>query len=388
MNSWLAAVASPPIPEAKTWLAAYDGRSGPPIDLSQAVPADPPPPELRSRLAEAAGDAASAGYGPIVGDGVLREAYAAHVSTIYRGVISPADVMITAGCNLAFVMALMTAAQAGDSVILPTPWYFNHAMALGMLGINVQALSCRPEEAFIPNPDDAEILIGSSTRAIVLVSPNNPTGAVYPPNVIARFSRLCATRGLTLILDETYRDFLPQCAVPPHELFAVPARERVHVVQLYSFSKAYGIPGHRLGAMLVPEIWRPQISKVLDTLQICPPRPGQIACAWAISALAERRTDARDEILSRGEAFHNAFRQLSDWEIGSLGAYFAYVRHPFSNRSSSDVARSLAEKCGVLALPGSYFEPHDHGFLRFAFANADSPTIQRLAERLTRFQPG
>ncbi len=383
LNPWLAAVASPPIPEAKSWLAAYDGRAGEPLDLSQAVPADPPPPALRERLAKAAGDSAAAAYGPIAGDMILREAYADHVNGLYASQLTPDDVVITAGCNLAFVMAAMTLAKAGDNLILPTPCYFNHAMALGMLGIEARVLACPPAQGFVPDAGEAEKLIDRSTRAIILVTPNNPTGAVYPPAIIEAFADLCERRGLTLVIDETYRDFLADEALPPHRLLARAAGKRTHVVQLYSFSKAYGIPGHRLGAMVVPEHWRSDLGKVLDTLQICPPRPGQIACAWAIDALTSHRLRNRDDILRRAIAFHDAFAPLKEWKIGSIGAYFAYVRHGFPHLSSEEVARRMALQQGVLALPGTYFEPRDHGYLRFAFANADAARIATLPARLS-----
>lgn len=381
-NPWLTAVATPPIPEAKAWLAAYDGSAGPAIDLSQAVPSAPPPQSMLERLAEAAGDPASASYGPIVGDLALRQAYAAHVSALYGARLGPQDVMITAGCNLAFVMAAMTVAKAGDSIVLPSPFYFNHAMALGMLGIAQKTLSCRAETGFVPDAQEAERLIDATTRAIVLVTPNNPTGAIYPAETIEGFAALCARKGLALIVDETYRDFLPDSQMPPHRLLARAEAERAHVLQLYSFSKAYGIPGHRLGAVIAAPLWRADFGKVLDTLQICPPRPGQIACAWAIPALGEHRARNRDEILRRAETFTTALSPLNDWQIASIGAYFAYVKHPFTGVPTTDVAKGLATQKGVLALPGHFFEPGDHGYLRFAFANADEAAIAALPERL------
>lgn len=380
----LVAVASPPIPEAKAWLASYDGSAGAVIDMSQAVPSDPPPEALLQRLGAAASHPSSAGYGPIIGDLALRDAYAAHISQLYGGAVTSDEVMITAGCNLAFVMSIIAVAKAGDGVILPEPCYFNHAMALGMLGIRQQTLACSSAHGFVPDPKAAERLIDANTRAIVLVTPNNPTGAIYPPAVIEAFAALCARRGLALILDETYRDFLPDAGLPPHGLLRLPEASRNHVLQLYSFSKAYGIPGHRLGAILAPRPWRQDLGKVLDTLQICPPRPGQIACAWAIENLAARRARNRDEILARAEAFRSAFASLPHWQVASLGAYFAYVKHPFSV-PTDEVARRLALACGVLALPGRYFEESDKGYLRFAFANADAVKIAEMGARLAIF---
>ncbi len=85
---------------------------------------------------------------------------------------------------------MMALARAGDNVLLPTPWYFNHEMTLTMLGVEPRALPCDPAAGFVPDVATAEALIDARTRAIVLVTPNNPTGAVYPPQTIAAFAAL------------------------------------------------------------------------------------------------------------------------------------------------------------------------------------------------------
>jgi aspartate/methionine/tyrosine aminotransferase len=244
------ATGAPPIPAARGWAARYAGAAGPAIDLTQAVPGYPPHPALLARLGEAAGGRAAAGYGPIDGDPALREALAADLAAAYAAPIGVADVAITAGCNLAFTMAMTVLAGQGEAVLLPVPWYFNHRMALSMLGIEAIPLPCRAEDGFVPDPDRAAALLRAhpGVRAVVLVTPNNPTGAVYPPAVIARFAALCRDHGAWLVLDETYRDFLPVDGIPPHGVFA-DAAWRDGVVHLYSFAKAYCVPGHRVGAI-------------------------------------------------------------------------------------------------------------------------------------------
>ncbi len=214
----LADTGTPPIPEAKAWLAAYGGGHGQPIDLSQAAPAYGPPEPLMQALADAAADPATASYGPIRGETLLREAYADEIRAIYGGASTPDACAIVTGCNQAFVMAALAIAAAGDEIILPAPWYFNHKMALDMLGIRAVPLPCMPDDGFVPDPACAARLVTPRSRAIVLVTPNNPTGAIYPPETIAAFADLAAARGLWLILDETYRDFLPSAGQRPHEL--------------------------------------------------------------------------------------------------------------------------------------------------------------------------
>jgi aspartate/methionine/tyrosine aminotransferase len=385
--------ATPPVPEARGWLAAYAGGAGPAVDLAQAVPSYPPHPLMLQRLAAAAGDAAYAGYGAILGDEPLRAAYAAHVSELYRAPVATREVAITAGCNQAFALAVLTLAKAGDAVMLPSPWYFNHQMTLAFLGIEPVALACRPERGFVPDPEDAAALLdrrataGAPVKAIVLVTPNNPTGAVYDPATIAAFAGLCRDRGIALVIDETYRDFLPAGAGPPHGLFADPAW-RDSVIQLYSFSKSYCIPGHRLGAMAAGAAILAETIKVMDCLQICPARPGQVALAPAIADLAPWRETNRAEIERRAAAFRAVFDGLNGWRLDSIGAYFAFLKHPFEGVPAADVARRLAASRGVLTLPGPWFGPGQESHLRVAFANAGTAELAGLGDRLAGFDPG
>lgn len=269
------AVAAPPVPAAARWKADYDGRLGPAIDLAQAVPGVPPPEALLERLAAAARDPANAGYGPIVGELALRSALASDMAAVYGASLETDDIVITPGCNQAFVVAVMALATRDHSVIVPTPWYFSHAMALGVLGVRAVPLPCRAEAGFVPSVDDARRLIDDSTRAILLITPNNPTGATYPPGVIAAFADLAREVGVALLLDETYRDFLPAGAGgQPHDLFA-DERWRDTLVHLYSFSKSYAVPGHRLGALVADPALLREVAKVLDCTTICPRRPGR-----------------------------------------------------------------------------------------------------------------
>jgi aspartate/methionine/tyrosine aminotransferase len=380
LNQNLTLTAAPPIPEAKAWAARYDGSAGPLIDLSQAVPGYPPHSDLLQRLGDAARSREAATYGDILGDAPLRSAYAADVSAIYGGRIEADDVAITAGCNQAFFVVALAFAKAGDAVMLPTPWYFNHKMALDMLGIEAVALPCRAENGFVPGAADARRLLTDRVRAIVLVTPNNPTGAVYPPETIATFRNLCAERNIPLVLDETYRDFMAKDA-PPHACLAEPDWAKA-VIQLYSFSKAYCVPGHRAGAIIADPSTLDEIAKVMDTLQICAPRIPQLVLPWAIEALADWREGNRQEIARRAAAFTCAIDALDGWSIGSIGAYFAYVAHPFRERSDTEICEWLAAERGVLCLPGGYFGPSQDGFLRVAFANVDVSGIEQIPGRL------
>jgi aspartate/methionine/tyrosine aminotransferase len=353
------------------------------IDLSQAVPSTPPPASVLKALGEAAASGEASRYGPILGDSRLRAAHAAETGRLYRAELFEPQVAITAGCNQAFVTVMMALAGAGDSVILPAPWYFNHRMTLDMLGIEVDILPARAEVGFVPDVEEAAQLIRPSTRAIILVSPNNPTGAVYPPHVIAAFAVLCRARSIALVLDETYRDFLAPDA-PPHRLFQA-ADWGDTLISLYSFSKAHAIPGHRLGAVTASPTVITELAKWLDCIQICPARTAQGVIARAIAEEREWRNAQAEDLARRADATRQAFAQLKGWNLVTAGAYFAFVRHPYEGSKAVDVARRLALEAGILALPGSYFGPGQEQHLRFAFANVDRKTIAEIPQRMAMF---
>jgi aspartate/methionine/tyrosine aminotransferase len=383
VNSHLLATASPPIPEAQGWAKRYEGGLGPLVDLAQAVPGYPPHPDILDALASAAASPLVARYGAILGDSDLREAYATHVSRTFGSRIAATEVAITSGCNQAFFIAAMALAKAGDAIILPSPWYFNHKMTLDMLGIEARAVPALPKDGFIPDSERIAAAIDERVRAVVLISPNNPTGAIYPPEVVQAIFQVCRERRVALLLDETYRDFLSDRGVKPHGLFDEPDWQGT-LVELYSFSKSFCIPGHRLGAVIAGEGFLAEFAKVMDCVQICAPRAGQYALVATLEPLAAWREENRQEIVARAAGFRAAVKRLEGWKLDAIGAYFAFLRHPFDVPATT-VAEALAVERGVLCLPGSYFGPGNERHLRIAFANADRAAIGILPERFHGF---
>ena len=326
-NPAVRGLAAPPIPAVQAWARAYDRRHGAVLDFSQAVPGYKPHPDLLAWLGQAAASPDYTSYGDIEGEAVLRDTYAAHVSDLYRATVAPGEIQVTSGCNQAFFAAVLALASPGDDIVLVSPFYFNHEMTLDMLGIAINVVDAHAADGFVATGDAVAAAIGPRTRAVVLVSPNNPTGAVYPGAVLQAIFEICRERGIWLIVDETYRDFLADSAAAPHSLFGNSGWQD-SFVQLYSFSKSFCIPGHRLGAIVAGAAVVGEIVKIMDNLQICAQRPAQHAIARAIPALRGWRDGNRLEMARRADAFRAALAG-SDWRIEALGAYFAYVRHPF-----------------------------------------------------------
>jgi len=345
------------------------------------VPGYPPPRELTDHLATIVGEAATARYTDIPGLPALRQALAEDMAAFYGASIGADDVAITAGCNQAFCLAMLALARAGDEVILPLPYYFNHQMWLEMQGVVARPLAFRPERGGVPDPDEAAALIGPRTRAIVLVTPNNPTGAVYPAETIAAFYRLAEAHGLALVIDETYRDFLP-ADEPPHALFAEPGW-RDTLAQLYSFSKVYCLTGYRVGSIICGPALAAEIAKAMDTVAICAPRIGQLAALYGLGHLDAWRRDNTLRMRERLAALRQALaRNDLGYRLISAGAYFAYLAHPFDGRPAMQAARRLADEQNLLALPGSMFGLGQEAYLRLAFANVEAAAMPDLAARL------
>jgi len=376
----------PPVTEAANWIEGRVFPSDLPLlNVSQAVPGYATSDDVLEHMAQVLREPTVSKYGHALGLPALREAYAAYLA-VDTDHISHNNIAITAGCNQAFHVALTALAKSGDQVLLPTPWYFNHKMSLDMLGIETIPLPCAAENQLIPDASDAEKLITAKTRAIVLVTPNNPTGQEYPAATINAFYQLCKSQGITLILDETYRDFRRDTSTPVHSVFTDPdwAQTAIH---LYSFSKAYALAGYRVGAMTAAEDFLTEVTKVLDCVSICAPQLSQRASLFALQHAQTWKQEKCTEMHQRASAFSDALKHNDHgYQITAMGAYFAYLEHPF-NLPARQLARYLSDEANLLALPGEMFGPHQEKHLRVAFANVSIDAMPEIASRLAAFRP-
>ena len=369
-----------PITQVGRWKssAAPDRRL---IDVSQAAPTYPPARELRDHIAASARSTATATYTDQQGILPLREALARVLTVDYGAPVAASQVAVTAGCNQAFCLAMMALTEPGDEVLLPLPSYFNHDMWLRSQ--DVAPIYLEPGPDMLPDPVAAEAALTPATRAIVLVTPNNPTGAVYPPELMERFFDLARDRDLALVIDETYREFRRR-PDPPHHLFQRPDWSET-LIHLYSFSKAYCMAGYRIGSMATSPALLRETLKIADCVALCPSHIGQLAALYCLDHLddwkREYRRTVRDRVAYASRRIHEA---NTGFEVVSSGGYFVYLRHPFTDRTSVDVGQSLARDHGILCLAGSMFGPGQDRYLRLAFANVDLPSIDELVERLGR----
>ena len=376
---------APPVMEARRWLEGVTFLADRPlINVSQAAPVDLPPEQMRAAMADIIVNEPQAHlYGPVMGLPELRAEVATQWSAAYGASLTADNVAITSGCNQAFAAAISAIAQSGDEVLLPAPWYFNHKMWLDMA--SVTALAIPTDAQLLPDPEATRALITERTRAISLVTPNNPAGVEYPPELVLAFFKLAQETGIKLIIDETYRDFHSQTGAP-HGLFQQADWDQT-LIHLYSFSKAFRLTGHRVGALISSPDLLAEAEKFLDTVAICPNQIGQFSALWGLRNLTEWLAGERFEILARRATIEAEMPALAakGWTLKGCGADLAYRGHPFE-MASDVLAQKLVEEASILALPGTMFMPENEvagqQHLRIAFANVDATGIAELFTRL------
>ena len=383
INPALAAVAEPPIAEAYGWIEGPQFPAAKPlIDVSQAVPGYPPPKELTDHLATRIGEPTMARYTDIEGLPELREALAADIGARYGGTVAAEQVVITAGCNQGFCLATPGTGERRRRDHPAAALLLQSQMWFDMQGIRAVHLPFRPERGGVPDPADAARAIGPEDHAPSCWSrPTTRRARSIRRRSSRAFYRLAHARGLALVIDETYRDFLPPTRRRTSSSATPVGRETL--VHLYSFSKVFCLTGYRVGAIVAgrgssprsPRPWTPSPSARPASAR----RRRSTACAPSVSGAAPMPRMMRDRLARLLDAFR---RNDIGYELVSAGAYFAYVRHPFDGRPAAAVARRLADQQNILCLPGSMFGGGQDSFLRFAFANVTAEAMPAIAERL------
>ena len=374
----------PPISEVKGWLAAANPQL-PLIDLCQAIPDYPPPRELTDHLAQVMLDPLTSRYSIDEGLPEVREAVCSGYRRLYGARINPDQLCLTIGASQALWLAMVTLCRAGDEVIVQLPAYFDHPMALAVLGI--RCVFAPFDEATGGLPDLAAIsrLITAKTRAILLVTPSNPTGAVIPPDTIRELYRLAASRNVALVLDETYNSFITG-GVRPHDLFEDPSWSD-HFVHIASFGKTFALTGYRAGMLAASEQFIQHALKAQDTMAVCQPRVTQHAVKYGFDNLVEWVARNRVMMERRHEVFRAEFAKGDNaFPLVASGPFFGWVRHPLEGVTGRQVAKRLVEEMGILLLPGEVFGPGLERYLRLAFGNIREETIPEAVQRFRDFR--
>ncbi len=378
LNSAIRDIATSPITVAHSYVAHKAGRQRF-LDLSQAAPSYPPAPVVEDRIAELAHDLKTARYAPVMGLPDLRKAFADTLSADYGGTVGAQNVHVVAGCNQAFCSVSSALAGPNDEIIVATPYYFNHVMWLEAQRIVPTLVPIQSDG--VVSVSDVAHHISSRTRAILLVSPGNPTGVTIPPPTLRQFFDLARTNNVALILDETYRNFRETDAAA-HELFAHERWDDT-LISLHSFSKDLAIPGYRVGAIVAGESVLNEVAKIQDCVAISAPTIGQEAALTGLLEAGEWRRQQSDRLLTTLKTFREMMASRpGGFELIHSGAFFGWLRHPFDDVSTDQVVKTLVTEHDVLMIPGTAFTDSDQGYLRCSFANLEGDALADLATRL------
>ena len=352
------------------------------ISLGQGVVNYGPPPEAIAQIERFLADPQNHKYKPVIGLPELVEAYAKKLAA-ENGIRSgdAARVVVTAGGNMAFMNAVLAIADPGDEFILQSPYYFNHEMAVTMA-------NCRPvlvptDAQYQLQPDAIARAITPRTRAVVTVSPNNPTGAVYSEESLREVNRLCRERGLHHIHDEAYEYFVYDGArhFSPGSIDGATG----HTISLFSLSKSHGFASWRIGAMVVPAHLLEAVRKIQDTILICAPVISQFA---AIGALQAGPAYCRGKIAELADVRRLALRELSALgercDVPRADGAFYFLLRLRSELHPMQVVERLVREHGVAAIPGTAFGQDEGCHLRVAYAALKADTVAEGIGRLVK----
>lgn len=372
------AVQSPIIPIVGDLIRSCPGA----ISLGQGVVSYGPPQEAIDQLARFLADPENHKYKPVQGLPMLLDAWAAKLKSengLRLG--DPSRIVITAGGNMAFMNAMLAITDAGDEIILQTPYYFNHEMAITMA-------NCRPvlvatDENYQLQPAAIRQAITEKTRAVVTVSPNNPTGAVYPEAVLREVNGICREHGIYHISDEAYEYFTYDGA--RHFSPGSIASSEPHTISLFSLSKAYGFASWRIGCMVIPEELFGSVKKIQDTILICPPVVSQYAAVGALQAGAgfcRRQLATLTEVRT---IFLNELAGMGDLcTVPRADGAFYFLLRIHTDRNPMELTEKLVREHGVAVIPGTAFGIDRGCYLRVAYGALPKPTAAEGIGRLVR----
>ncbi len=286
--------------------------------------------------------------------------------------------MVTAGSNMAFLNVLRAITDPSDEIILPLPYYSNHEMAIRML--NCIPVSVPTDSNYQLQLEALRGAITNKTRAIVTVSPNNPTGAVYPEVALRAVNQLCKEHNLYHISDEAY-EYFTYGSVRHFSPASIDGSES-HTISLFSFSKAYGFASWRVGYLVFPESLLPALLKVQDTNLICAPLITQYA---AMGALEIGRVYCRNHVQQLNkirEQFEIQINALDKVKVVSTDGAFYLLLKVDTQLNDLALAKKLISDYKVAVVPGSAFGLHEGCYLRVSYGMLDEDACVIALDRL------
>ena len=376
-NSRMDRVQLPLIPVVSELIHHHPGT----ISLGQGVVGYPPPQQAIASLQTFLSEPNNHLYQAVTGIEPLQAAIADKLDRDNQIKIGRDNaIVVTAGSNMAFMNAILAITRAGDEIILNTPYYFNHEMAITMA--NCRPVLVNSDRDYQLDLNAIERAITPKTRAIVTISPNNPTGAVYPAASLKAVNNLCRDRGIYHISDEAYEYFTYDGVqnTSPGSF----TNSEAHTISLFSLSKAYGFASWRIGYMVIPQHLLMPIKKVQDTNLICPPVVSQYAALGALQTGIDYCQQQLQEIAKVRAVVAQQLQTISHvCQVAPAKGAFYYFLKVNTNLDDLALVKQLVENYRVAVIPGSTFGMVDGCYLRVAYGSLKLTTAKAGIERLT-----
>ena len=345
------------------------------VDLSAGQPSTPAPPAVRAAAAAAlSGDVL--GYTVTLGIPELRSAIAGHYARRYGLDVPPEQVVVTTGSSGGFLLAFLSAFDAGDRVAMARPGYPCYRNILTALGCDVVELPCGPETRYQPTVAMLEEL-DDPVRGLVVASPANPTGTVLEPAELAALAAYCENNGIQLISDEIYHG-ISYAGAPATSSAWSTSREAIIV---NSFSKYFSMTGWRLGWLLVPPRLLRPADRLAGNFTVCPPALAQRAALGAFdpTSYAESDSHVARYAVNRGLLLDGLPRLGLTQLAPADGAFYVYADVSHLTADSMDLTYRLLAATGVAVAPGIDFDPVDgRKWIRLSFAGATADIAEAL----------
>ncbi|MDZ7967734.1 MAG: pyridoxal phosphate-dependent aminotransferase [Nostoc sp. DedSLP03] len=378
LTSRMQAVQSPIIPVVGELIKNSPGT----ISLGQGVVSYNPPHEAIEFLAKFLAEPANNLYKSVEGIPPLLTALTEKLQAFNKIEINGKNcIVVTAGSNMGFMNAILAITNPGDEIILNTPYYFNHEMAIAMAGC--RAVLVATDENYQLCPEAIAQAITPKTRAVVTISPNNPTGVVYSEAALRQVNQICATHSIYHISDEAYEYFTYNGVkhVSPGSF----SNSSEYTISLYSFSKAYGFASWRIGYMVIPKHLLVAVKKVQDTILICPPVISQYAALGALQAKEEYLKSHIGAIAQVRQLVLESLNRLQGLcsIIPANGAFYFFLK-VHTQMDAFELVKQLIQEHKVAVIPGTTFGIDDGCYLRVAYGALQKETAKEGIERLVQ----
>ncbi len=336
-------------------------------------------PEYIKRAAEQALAEGKVHYTSNFGLMELRQAIADKLKRENNVDYTASEVLVTVGLSEAVFAVLATILEEGDEILVPDPVWLNYINVPNLLGAKAVTYGLTEETGFQMNLEEVKAKITPKTRAIVIITPNNPTGGVLSEDVLKELAEIAVSNDLMVISDEVYERLVYDGA--KHISIASLPGMKERTFTMNGMSKAYAMDGWRLGYVAAPEEYILAMNKFHQHNTTCAPNFVQVA---AIAALNEEGDEVKEMVKEYQRRRDYAVKAIN--EIPGLhcecpkGAFYIFINCKSLNMKSADLSAYLLEEAKIALVPGDVFGPGGEGYLRMSFANSYENVVEGCAQ--------